>query len=77
MTLIANQLAFKNVVLGCTFAFLIVSLVLPALFLMLPIFVDKVYIMQRIPCNEYPLTPHFNIVILGFTGVCLIFLFLL
>ena len=28
-------------------------------------------------CNEYPLTPHFYIVKLGFTGVYIIFLFLL
>ena len=34
-------------------------------------------IMQTSPCNEYPLTPHFYIVTLGFTGVYLIFLFLL
>ena len=34
-------------------------------------------IMQTSPCNEYPLTPHFYIVKLGFTGVYLIFLFLL
>ena len=33
-------------------------------------------IMQTSPCNEYPLTPQFYIVKLGFTGVylfCLIF----
>ena len=29
------------------------------------------------PCNVYPLTPHFYIVKLGFTGVYIIFLFLL
>ena len=29
------------------------------------------------PCNEDPLTPHFYIVKLGFTGVYFIFLFLL
>ena len=29
------------------------------------------------PCNEYALTPHFYIVKLGFTGVYIIFLFLL
>ena len=29
------------------------------------------------PCDLYPLTPHFYIVKLGFTGVCIIFLFLL
>ena len=29
------------------------------------------------PCNEYPLTSHFCIVKLGFTGVYIIFLFLL
>ena len=29
------------------------------------------------PCNEHPLTPHFYIVKLGFTGVYIIFLFLL
>ena len=26
------------------------------------------YIIQTSPCNEYPLTPHFYIVNLGFTG---------
>ena len=34
-------------------------------------------IMQTSPCNEYPLTPHFYIVKLGFTGVYIYFLFLL
>ena len=29
------------------------------------------------PCGLYPLTPHFYIVKLGFTGVYIIFLFLL
>ena len=31
-------------------------------------------IMQTSPCNEYPLTPHFYIVKLGFTGVYFFFL---
>ena len=30
--------------------------------------------MKICPCNEYPLTPHFYIVKLGFTGVYIIFL---
>ena len=34
-------------------------------------------IMQTSPCNEYPLTPHFYMVRLGFTGVYIFFLFLL
>ena len=34
-------------------------------------------IMQTCPYSEYPLTPHFYIVKLGFTGVYIIFLFLL
>ena len=34
-------------------------------------------IMKTCPCNVYPLTPHFYIVKLGFTGVYIIFLFLL
>ena len=38
---------------------------------------DRNIIMPTSPCNEYPLTPHFYIVKLGFTGVYLIFLFLL
>ena len=29
------------------------------------------------PCNEEPLTPHFYIIKVGFTGVFIIFLFLL
>ena len=29
------------------------------------------------PCNEHPLTPHFYVVKLGFTGVYIFFLFLL
>ena len=33
-------------------------------------------IMITSPCNVYPLTPHFYIVKLGFTGVYIIFLFL-
>ena len=35
------------------------------------------YITKTCPCNEHPLTPHFYIVKLGFTGVYIIFLFLL
>ena len=35
------------------------------------------YIMLTRPCNVYPLTPHFYIVKLGFTGVYIILLFLL
>ena len=35
------------------------------------------YIMLTCPCNEDPLTPHFYIVKLGFTGVYIFFLFLL
>ena len=35
------------------------------------------YIMITYPCVLYPLTPHFYIVKLGFTGVYIIFLFLL
>ena len=34
-------------------------------------------IMITIPCYVYPLTPHFYIVKLGFTGVYIFFLFLL
>ena len=34
-------------------------------------------IMQTSPCNEYPLTPHFYIVKLGFAGVYIFFLLLL
>ena len=34
-------------------------------------------IMITCPCSEHPLTPHFYIVKLGFTGVYIIFLFLL
>ena len=33
----------------------------------------SVYIMQTCPCNIYPLTPHFYIVKLGFTGVYIFF----
>ena len=32
---------------------------------------------KQCPCNEHPLTPHFYIVKLGFTGVYTFFLFLL
>ena len=35
------------------------------------------YIMVTSPCNVHPLTPDFYIVKLGFTGVYIIFLFLL
>ena len=35
------------------------------------------YITKTCPCNEDPLTPHLYIVKLGFTGVYIIFLFLL
>ena len=34
-------------------------------------------IMQTCPCDVDPLTPHFYIVKLGFTGVYIIFVFLL
>ena len=37
----------------------------------------QIIIMKTCPCNEHPLTPHFYIVKLGFTGVYIIFLFLL
>ena len=37
----------------------------------------KQYITKTCPCNEDPFTPHFYIVKLGFTGVNIIFLFLL
>ena len=33
------------------------------------------FITKTSPCNEDPLTPHFYIVKLGFTGVYIIFLF--
>ena len=39
--------------------------------------VSLLCIMITSPCNVYPLTPHFYIVKLGFTGVYFIFLFLL
>ena len=35
------------------------------------------HIMKTYPCNVNPLTPHFCIVKLGFTGVYIIFLFFL
>ena len=35
------------------------------------------YIMKTCPCNEYPLTPNFYIVKLGFIGVYIIFVVLL
>ena len=35
------------------------------------------HIMKTSPCNVYPLTPPLYIVKLGFTGVYIIFLFLL
>ena len=34
----------------------------------------KISIMIKSPCNVYPLTPHFYIVKLGFTGVYIFFL---
>ena len=36
-----------------------------------------IHIMQTCPCNVHPLKPHFYIVKVGFTGVYIIFLFLL
>ena len=38
---------------------------------------NTINIMKTSPCNEHPLTPHFYIVKLGFTGVYIFFLFLL
>ena len=37
----------------------------------------KIFITKTSPYKEDPLTPHFYIVELGFTGVYIIFLFLL
>ena len=37
---------------------------------------QRLYIMKTCPCNVHPLTPHFYIVKLGFTGVYF-FIFLL
>ena len=37
----------------------------------------KLHITKTCPCNDDPLTPHFYIVKLGFTGVYIFFLFLL
>ena len=39
------------------------------------LFLLKGYIRITCPCDLYPLTPHFYIVKLGFTGVYIIFLF--
>ena len=39
--------------------------------------IKKLNITKTSPCNEDPLIPHFYIVKLGFTGVYIIFLFLL
>ena len=39
--------------------------------------VFELFIMQTCLCNEDPLTPYFYIVKQGFTGVYIIFLFLL
>ena len=41
------------------------------------IFKRCVTIRKTCPCDSYPLTPHFYIVKMGFTGVYIIFLFLL
>ena len=41
------------------------------------IYITDVDITKTSPCNEHPLTPHFYIVKLGFTGVYIFFLFLL
>ena len=38
---------------------------------------SRIVIRKTCPCDLYPLTPHFYIVKLGFTGVYIIFLFLL
>ena len=38
---------------------------------------NMLLIMKTCPCNEHPLTPHFYIGKLGFTGVYIFFLFLL
>ena len=41
-------------------------------------YTDKVvFVSSRKLCNVYPLTPHFDIVKLGFSGVFIFFLFLL
>ena len=40
-------------------------------------FASVVRITKTSPCNDHPLTPHFYIVKLGFTGVFIFFLFLL
>ena len=50
-----------------------------SLFHLSPGLVNSTMIFIRItcPCDLYPLTPHFYIVKMGFTGVYIIFLFLL
>ena len=45
--------------------------------LMVSVILQTCCIMLTCPCNVHPLTPHFYIVKLGFTGVYIIFLFLL
>ena len=40
-------------------------------------FLEVMWITKTSRCNEDPITPHFYIVKLGFTGVYIIFLFLL
>ena len=45
--------------------------------LMVSVILQTCCIMLTCLCNVHPLTPHFYIVKLGFTGVYIIFLFLL
>ena len=51
------------------------------LFIQETIYMFSVFLIYPItktsPCNEHPLTPHFYIVKVGFTGVFIFFLFLL
>ena len=46
-------------------------------FMMMMGYLRRNFIMLTCPCNVLPLTPHFYIVKLGFTGVYIISLFLL
>ena len=61
---------------------IVISLALSDMCIILPetiriLRLENIHITKTCPCNEHPLTPHFYIVKLGFTGVYIIFLFLL
>ena len=70
-----NSVVKRMIVLADCQCFVVIRLKSYAQSRMLIGFIDMFYIRITDPCNVYPLTPHFNIVKLGFTGVYFFLIF--